>query len=138
MVERATADPHVHRVRVYYEDTDHTGVVYHPNYLNYFERAREHLIGVDRLVRLLRVEGVGFVIYKVEMRCRRSAVYGDELEVHTTATRANDYQLTFHHKLYRARTRELLVDGHVLLACVDRNGDVAPLPESVLAVLEPG
>ena len=33
---------HEHRVQIYYEDTDHSGVVYHANYLKYFERAREH------------------------------------------------------------------------------------------------
>ena len=37
---------HVHTVRVYYEDTDFSGVVYHANYLKYCERAREHLLGI--------------------------------------------------------------------------------------------
>ncbi|MBW2548816.1 MAG: thioesterase, partial [Deltaproteobacteria bacterium] len=43
---------YVHPVQIYYEDTDHSGVVYHANYLKYFERAREHIFGVDELVRL--------------------------------------------------------------------------------------
>ena len=39
--------PHVHPVQINYEDTDHSGVVYHANYLKYFERAREHSLGVE-------------------------------------------------------------------------------------------
>ena len=50
-------------VQIYYEDTDHSGLVYHANYLKYFERAREHLLGTDELVRLLAEEGKGFVVY---------------------------------------------------------------------------
>ena len=40
-------------VRVRYQETDKMGIVYHANYLKYFERAREHLLGTDELVRLL-------------------------------------------------------------------------------------
>ena len=47
-----------HAVQIYYEDTDHSGLVYHANYLKYFERAREHLLGVDELVRLLKEDGI--------------------------------------------------------------------------------
>ena len=38
---------HRHEIQIYYEDTDHSGVVYHANYLKYFERAREHMLGVE-------------------------------------------------------------------------------------------
>ena len=37
-------------VEIYYEDTDHSGWVYHPNYLKYFERAREHSLGREKLI----------------------------------------------------------------------------------------
>ncbi|MEI6897269.1 MAG: thioesterase, partial [Psychromonas sp.] len=49
-----------HAVQIYYEDTDHSGVVYHPNFLKYFERAREHVIDSDRLDKLWREKGLGF------------------------------------------------------------------------------
>jgi acyl-CoA thioesterase FadM len=41
--------PHVHRVEVYFEDTDFTGVVYYANYLKFFERARSRLAGIRRI-----------------------------------------------------------------------------------------
>ena len=53
-----------HPVQIYYEDTDHSGVVYHPNFLKYFERAREHVIGSDQLAMLWDVHGLGFAVYK--------------------------------------------------------------------------
>ena len=49
---RGSLAPMTHRfpVRVYYEDTDVSGVVYHANYLKYMERAREHLLGVEAIL----------------------------------------------------------------------------------------
>ena len=47
-----------HAVQIYYEDTDHSGVVYHPNFLKYFERAREHVIDSQRLNRLWNEPGI--------------------------------------------------------------------------------
>ena len=52
------------QVQVYYEDTDHSGVVYHANYLKYFERAREGVIGPQALVALWKESGLGFVAEK--------------------------------------------------------------------------
>ena len=47
--------------QIYYEDTDHSGVVYHANYLKFFERAREHML-IDALVKLHKEQNVGFVV----------------------------------------------------------------------------
>ena len=54
-------------VQIYYEDTDFSGVVYHPNFLKYFERAREHVIGADVLQTLWNQQGLGFAVYKSDM-----------------------------------------------------------------------
>lgn len=56
-----------HPVQIYYEDTDHSGVVYHPNFLKYFERAREHVLGSDKLATLWNEHGLGFAVYKANM-----------------------------------------------------------------------
>ena len=61
------SDYHSHRVHIYYEDTDLSGVVYHANYLKYFERAREHMLGRAKLVQLLEEEGKGFVVCKCSL-----------------------------------------------------------------------
>ncbi|MCB9625847.1 MAG: YbgC/FadM family acyl-CoA thioesterase [Sandaracinaceae bacterium] len=132
--------PHVHAVQIYYEDTDHSGVVYHANYLKYFERAREHFLGVPELVQLWEQEGVGFVVYKAEMTFREGAVFGDALEIRTRVERESDYRLVFHQDVHRRADGKRLVEGQVQLVCVNRNKSLVPLPLSVLAHLtgEPG
>lgn len=123
-------------VRIYYEDTDHSGVVYHANYLKYFERAREHLLGVDELVRLLDEDGIGFVVYKAAMTFRQGARFGDRLTIRTTVQRASGYRLVFDQQAWRANGEGPLVLADIELACVDRDGKLVALPASVVARLE--
>ena len=125
--------PHSHAVQIYYEDTDHSGLVYHPNYLKYFERAREHVLGVEELVRMQREDGVGFVVYKAELTYKKGARFGDRLEVRTTVERASDYRLVFVQRVFLEE--ELLVDGRVEMVCVDREGALTSVPKAVLARL---
>lgn len=126
------AEPHVHEVQVYYEDTDHSGVVYHANYLKFFERAREHLLGTGELVRLLTEDGIGFVVYKCALTFREGAVFGDALEVRTIARAASEYRAVFDQRVFRKRDDKLLVEGEVELVCVDRGGKLVRLPEVVV------
>ena len=77
---------HEHRVQIYYEDTDHSGVVYHANYLKYFERAREHMLGTDELRRLFVEDGIGFAVYKAELTYKEGAVFGDTLVIESTVS----------------------------------------------------
>jgi len=123
---------HVHPVQIYYEDTDHSGVVYHANYLKYFERAREHLLGVEELVRLLHEDRIGFVVYKAEMTFREGAVFGDAVEVHTRVEKESDYRLLFHQDVVRARDGKTLVEGLVHLVCLEGGKSLVRLPPSVL------
>ena len=60
--------PHRFSIHIYYEDTDHSGVVYHANYLRFFERAREHMFGIQALVDLYKNDGIGFVVYQAQMQ----------------------------------------------------------------------
>lgn len=124
---------HVHRVRIYYEDTDHSGLVYHANYLKYFERAREHLLGPDELVRLLTEEGVGFVVYKCEMTFKEGAVFGDEIEIRSTPRLESAYRVVFQQDVHRGDKQ--LVAGVVHMVCVDGQKRLVPLPASVTAKL---
>ncbi len=123
--------PHLHAVQIYYEDTDHSGLVYHANYLKYFERAREHLLGSDELVRLLREEGLGFVVYKCEMTFRQGAVFGDRLEIRTTPRLESAFRVVFQQDVHRGA--ELLVNGVVQMVCVNADTKLVPIPAGVLA-----
>lgn len=122
---------HSHPVQVYYEDTDFTGVVYHANYLRYFERAREHLLGVQELVRLYAETGIGFVVYKADLAFKEGAVHGDLLEIRTRVEVASEYRLLFHQSVWR-QGRGPLVDAVLQLCCVDRQRRLTPVPTHIL------
>ncbi|MCA9616300.1 MAG: YbgC/FadM family acyl-CoA thioesterase [Sandaracinus sp.] len=120
-----------HRVQIYYEDTDHSGVVYHSNYLKYFERAREHMLGTAELRRLWEDEGVGFVVYKAELTYKLGAVFGDEVAIRSTVEVESAFRLVFKQNAVRAVDDVLLVQGSVQLVCVDRDKKLVKVPESV-------
>jgi tol-pal system-associated acyl-CoA thioesterase len=125
---------HSHIVQIYYEDTDLSGVVYHANYLKYFERAREHIFGPKKLVSLWDNEGLGFVVYKCEMTFREGARLGDTLEIRTQVKPESAYRAVFEQNVYRQGEDKVLVEGMVQLVCVDGEQKLVPLPD-VLADL---
>ncbi len=126
---------HRHRVRSYYEDTDLSGVVYHANYLKYFERAREHLLGPEELVRLLREEGIGFVVYRLEATYKEGARLGDEIDIETSVDAESDYRLRFRQRALWPESDRVLVDGAVELVCVDAEGKLVRVPQGVLRAI---
>ena len=77
---------HVLPVRIYYEDTDFTGMVYHANYLRYFERGRSdylRLVGVDHTTLLNRPDPAAFTLNRIEVDFRLPARVDDALQVRT-------------------------------------------------------
>jgi tol-pal system-associated acyl-CoA thioesterase len=114
---------------VYYEDTDLSGVVYHANYLKYFERAREHVLGTRQLADLLMNEGIGFVVYELTMNFKRGARLADEIVVRSEVERESDYRLVFEQSAYRKRDDKLLVSATIDIVCVDESGGLTEIPE---------
>lgn len=125
------------RVQVYYEDTDHSGLVYHANYLKYFERAREHMIGLDEMVRMEREEGIGFVVYKAELTYKAGARFGDTLRIRSRMGLESPYRAVFRQEAIRHADDQLLVLGVVQLVCVDREQRLVRLPEGVRESFDP-
>lgn len=126
---------HEHQVQVYYEDTDHSGVVYHANYLKYFERAREHMLGVEELRRLLDEDGVGFVVYKAGLTYREGAVFADTIVIKTSVHAESAYRAVFEQRAHRAADDALLVSATIELCCVSRDKKLVRMPESVLRAI---
>ena len=119
---------HLHSVQIYYEDTDHSGSVYYANYLRYFERAREHMFGVELLVQLQKEQGIGFVVYKLDVTYKAAAHYGDTLEIQTTPKRESDYRLVISQNVVRPSDETVIVIGTVQLAAVNADGVLVALP----------
>ena len=125
--------PHIYPVSVYYEDTDFSGLVYHANYLKYFERAREHFLGREELVRLWRETGIGLVVYKAEMTFKEGAVFGDELQIRTTVDVQSDYRAVFTQQCWKPDGKTPMVDARIDLVCVDADNKLTRLPADVRA-----
>ena len=128
---------HRFSIHIYYEDTDHSGVVYHANYLRFFERAREHMFGIQALVDLYKNDGIGFVVYQAQMQFKKGAEFGDEVIIRSTVTKESRYRLIFHQQAWKESqtSEELLVDAHIDLACVSESKKLVPLPTIVLQKL---
>ncbi len=118
---------HVLDVQIYYEDTDFSGVVYHANYLRYFERAREHMLGADELVRMWRDERRGFVVYKATMQFKEGAVFGDVVEIRSAARLQSPYRIVFAQRCHRKKDGKLLVDAEIEMVCIDGNKQLIPI-----------
>ena len=120
---------HEHFVQIYYEDTDHSGVVYHANYLKYFERAREQMLGVDKLIALGK-EGLGFVVYQAHLKYIKGAQFGDRILVRSIVKKESAYRLVFQQDAYN--NGEMIVQAEIQLACVNKTKNLIALPSVVL------
>ncbi|WP_051958018.1 YbgC/FadM family acyl-CoA thioesterase [Desulfobacter vibrioformis] len=127
----ADQDPAVHHFKasVYYEDTDHSGVVYHANYLKYFERAREDIFGVQTLVRMWHDQGVGFAVYKADIGYHDGAQFGDILDIRTTWEKQGPYRVVFFHSAWRPGQNKPAVTCTLELVCLGPGKKLLPIPE---------
>lgn len=121
---------HLFDVQIYYEDTDLSGFVYHPNYLRYFERAREHALGANELARLWRDDGIGFAVTKAAMAFKDGAGFGDVIEIRSTGRIESEYRVTFNQSAHRKGDGKLLVEATFEMVCLDRARRLVPLPAS--------
>jgi len=107
-------------VRVYYQDTDAGGVVFHAQYLAFMERARTELLneaGVD-LARIADEERVLFLVFKLAVTYHRPAKLNDLLSVSAEVAKIGRASIVFRQRVERGG--ELLVEADVTLALVDR------------------
>ncbi len=124
-------------VRVYYEDTDSGGVVYHSNYLNFMERARtEWLRALGFEQTYLRDElAVVFVVHSMRISFKKPAKFNDLLLVSSNIENVGRSSMVFNQKI--TKDNQLLVEAQVKLACVN-NTTFKPtvIPQSVLIKME--
>lgn len=114
-------EPFAWPLRVYWEDTDASGVVYHANYLRWFERARTEWLrarGFDQETLRVR-DGVAFTVADLSIRYRRPARLDDALEVRLEVPELRRASLGFRQGLYRLADGELLAEASVRVGCVD-------------------
>ncbi len=129
-------------VRVYYEDTDAGGVVYHSQYLNFLERARtewlRHL-GYEQTTLRDELQMV-IVVHSLNIQFKRPAKFNDHLIVSLSILELGRSSMQFAQVI--SRDDETLIEAQVRVACVNANtfkpmGIPAPILQAISSITEP-
>ena len=124
-------------VRVYYEDTDSGGVVYHSNYLNFMERCRTEWLrelGYEQDY-LIEHEKLIFAVRSITADYHKPARFNDALTVTVAVEKSGKVSIDFVQKIWRGA--ELLCEGHVRIASLDSDRlKPKKLPAGIAAKLE--
>ena len=133
---------HVMSVRVYYEDTDFSGIVYHANYLRFMERGRTNylrLLGADHRALFEAAQreapGFAFVVRSMAIDFLKPARMDDVLEIVTTPEEVKGASITLHQRVVLGD--ELLVEAHVRVAFV-ADGRARPIPKALRSAMQAG
>ena len=124
---------HILPVRIYYEDTDFSGSVYHASYLRFMERGRTdfiRLLGTDQRALFEQTEkeapGFSFVVRSMQIDFLKPARFSDLLQVVTRPEQVKGASILLHQQVMRCE--ELLVDAKVRVAFVS-GGRAKPIPK---------
>lgn len=119
--------------RVYYEDTDFSGLVYHARYLHFLERGRTdylRCLGCQQSDLLAAdEEGLVFVVHRMEIDFKTPAKMDDVLTIVTTTEKAGGAKMVLNQQIRRGET--LLIAAKVVIAVINRHGRPRRLPETV-------
>jgi len=123
-------------VRVYYQDTDAGGVVFHAQYFAFMERARTELLNAARidLARVAEEDRILFLVFEISAKYHQPARLNDLLAVTADVVKMGRASMVFRHRVERGA--QLLVEADVTLALVDRDRmKPARLPERLAGEL---
>ncbi len=119
------------QIRVYYEDTDTGGVVYHSNYLNFCERARSELFFQNGMSP--HKENEFFVVKHIDANYIKPAIFADILKVKTKLTIIKSVSLSMQQDIYR--NDELIFQATVKVAYL-KNGKPSKIPSEILEIFK--
>jgi acyl-CoA thioester hydrolase len=128
---------HDARVRVRYAETDQMGVVYHANYLVWFEVGRVELmraLGVE-YKKMEKEEDCHIVVADVHCRYHHPAHYDEELRVRTRIAESRNRLVKFSYELFRDPDGTLLANGHTIHIICGSNGRPKMLPEKYRKIM---
>lgn len=121
---------HLYAVRVYYEDTDLSGVAYHANYLRWFERARSDLLrqlGIDQRAAIEAGEGA-YAVSEIALRYLRPARLDDDLIVETRCTELRAASCRMRQQV--SRGGDPLAEAHLRVGFVSPGGRPRRQPDA--------
>ena len=116
---------HYYYLKVYYEDTDAGQIVYHTNYLKYFERARTsllNLLNIDQ-VDLRKNHNINLVVRKADLTWHKPALFNDTIFIKSCLKYAKNTSITINQQAYRfydmGKENELLVTGIIQIVAIN-------------------
>ena len=132
---------HRYAVRVYYEDTDLSGIVYHANYLRWFERARSdvlRLLNIDQRAAIEAGRGA-YAVADLSLRYKRPARLDDDVVIETRCTQLKAASVTMIQRALRSSgdTAELLCDAALRIGFVAPSGKPVRQPDAWRAAFAP-
>lgn len=119
-------------IKVYYEDTDAQGVVYHANYLKYFDRARtEWLMRQTMHWQAMCETGYAYVVKSVQVNYHAPAKLGDDLTIHSQLSLSRPTVALWHQIIFR--NDERICEANIEIVYVNAQGHPQRLPEYIKA-----
>ena len=119
-------------VRVRYAETDKMGVVYHSNYLIWFEIGRtDWLRATGWTYRDMEADGIQLPVIEAHCEYRQGARYDDDVDVRTRAKKLSPVRIQFDYEAVRRADAVVLATGYTVHATIDRDGRPVRMPERV-------
>lgn len=123
-------------IRVYYEDTDAAGIVYHASYLRYAERGRTEMLrdaGFEH-GQIFKDTGTGFAVVALNINYKAPARLDELLVLETKISRVGGASMEMQQEFYNGKI--LIAEIKVTLVCIDRAFKAVRLPAEIRAIFE--
>ena len=123
-------------VRVFLEDTDHGGVVYHANYLKFMERARSEWLYSLELGEYFKELKVNFVVRSASIDYFLPTRLGEQLKIETFVKEVKRTSVTFLQKIINLTNQELICSGEILIVIINEKFRPTAIPEELMNYLK--
>jgi acyl-CoA thioester hydrolase len=125
------------KIRAIYADTDAMGIVYHTNYIRWFESGRTELLR-DMGIVYSEMEAAGFNLPLTEVHCHYylPAHYDETVLVETEIAYVKWVSIKFTYVIWDERREKLLTEGYTVHACTDRSGKVVRIPSHISGMIK--
>lgn len=118
------------KVKIYYEDTDAGGIVYHANYLKYLERGRTEFLAEKGInISEYHKKGILFVVSHIDISYKKPAFLGDTLEVFTEISELKKVTMVIKNQI--KRNEDVICEALVTIACLNENLKPRRLPQEL-------
>ena len=120
-------------IRIYIEDTDAGGIVYHANHIRFMERTRTEWLRACGIEHYWHQKDYNFVVHKIALKYMRPILMDDLITVTATVVSCKSTSFVLQQNIYRDEI--MLAPGEVELACIDANMKPRRLPEEMRALI---